>query len=146
MIGLVVFGIGTDGVDEHLCGEDVIAHRDEGLLGIIGSARRIGRFFDEAQNAAGLVGVDTPERSRLCTGNPDAGHRCTGAAVDVVLHHLLGVHPIHVVSAEHHDVIRILVVDQVQRLIDRVGGAGVPARSETLLRRNRGDVLTRQTT
>ena len=145
MIGLVVVGVGTDRVDEHLGGEDVVAHRDEGLLGIVGSARRVGRLLDEAANAAGLVGVDAAERGRLGTRYPDAGHRCTGAAVDVELHHLLGIHPVHVVSAEHHDVVGILVVDQVQRLIDRVGRAGVPARSESLLRRNRGDVLPRQT-
>jgi hypothetical protein len=48
---------------------------------------------------------------------------------------------VHVVGAEHHDVVGILVVDQIQRLIDRVGGAGVPARAEPLLGRHRGDVL-----
>ena len=55
--------------------------------------------------------------------------------------HLLGIHAIHVVGAEHDDVVGILVVDQIQRLIDRVGRAGVPARAEPLLGRHRRDVL-----
>src|SRR6202011_2350244 len=95
-------------------------------------------------DAAGLVGVEAAECGRLGAGYPDAGHRCPGAAVDVEADHLLGVHPVDVVGAENHDVVGILVVDQVERLIDRVGGAGVPTRAEPLLGRNRGDVLTGQ--
>ena len=49
------------------------------------------------------------------------------------------------IDAEHHDVVGILVVDQVQGLVDRVGRTGVPARSEPLLSRHRGDVLPGQT-
>ena len=51
------------------------------------------------------------------------------------------VHPVHVVGAEDHDVVGLLVVDQVQALEDRVGAAGVPAPAEPLLGRHRGDVL-----
>ena len=57
------------------------------------------------------------------------------------LDHLLGIHPIDVVGAEHDDVVGVLVVDQVERLQDRVGGAGVPARAEPLLGGHRRDVL-----
>ena len=85
-----------------------------------------------------------PNARRLGAGHPDAGHGGAGAAFDVELHHLLGVHAVHVVGAENHDVVGIFVVDQVHRLVDRVGGAGVPARAEALLRGNRGDVLTGQ--
>ena len=141
VIGVVVVGVGADRVDEHLGGEDVVAHRHERLLGIVGCARRIGRLLDELADAAGLVGVDAAERAGLRPRHPDARDRRARAALDVELDHLLGVHPVHVVGAEHDDVVGILVVDQVQRLIDRVGGAGVPARAEPLLRRHRGDVL-----
>ena len=41
-----------------------------------------------------------------------------------------------VVGAEDDDDLRAGVVDQVQRLEDRVGAAGVPARAEPLLRRH----------
>ena len=73
--------------------------------------------------------------------HPDARDGRTRTALDVELDHLLGVHPVHVIGAEHDDVVGIFVVDQVQRLVDGVGGAGVPARAEPLLGRDRGDVL-----
>ena len=57
------------------------------------------------------------------------------------LEHLLGIHAIHVVGAEDDDVVGVLVVDQVQRLVDGVGRAGVPARAEPLLGGHRRDVL-----
>ena len=144
MVGVVVVGVGADRVDEHLGGEDVVAHRHERLLGVVGGARRIGRLLDELADAAGLVGVDAAERGGLGARHPDARHRRARAALDVELHHLLGVHPVHVVGAEHDDVVGVLVVDQVQRLVDRVGRAGVPARAEPLLRGHRGDVFAGQ--
>ena len=117
-----------------------------GGLGTVGRAGRIGRLLDETRDATGLIGSDTTECTRLGPRHPDAGNRCPGATFDVELQHLFGIHPIHVVGAEHHDVVGVLVIDQVERLIDRVGGTGVPARTEPLLCRNRSDVLPRQTT
>lgn len=107
--------------------------------------RRLQRLLNEAANTAGVIGVDTTERGRIFTWNPYAGHRRAGTAVDVEPDHLFGIHTVDVVGAENHYVVWIFVVDQVQRLIDRIGGAGIPARAEALLCRHRGDVLTRQT-
>ena len=123
VVGVVVVGVGADRVDQHLGGEDVVAHRRERLLGVVGGARRVGRLLDEVADPAGLVGVDAAERRRLRARHPDAGHRGAGAAVDVELQHLLGVHPVHVVGTEDDDVVGVLVVDQVQRLVDRVGAS-----------------------
>ena len=141
MIGVVFVGVGADGVDEHLGGEDVVAHRRERLLGVVGGARRVGGLLDELSDAARLVGVDATEGRRLGTRHADARDRRARATLDVELQHLLGIHPVDVVGAEHDDVVGVLVVDQVERLQDRVGGAGVPARPEALLRGNRRDVL-----
>ena len=58
--------------------------------------------------------------------------------------HLLRVHPVDVVGAEHDDVVGPLVVDEVEALVDGVGRAGEPARSEALLRRHRRDVVAEQ--
>ena len=145
VIGVVFVGVGTDRVDQHLGGEDVVAHRHERGVRVVGRTRRIDRLLDEAADAAGFVGVDAAERARLGTGHPDPRDRGPGTALDVEPQHLLGVHPVDVVGAENHDVVRILVVDQVERLIDRVRGAGVPPRAEPLLGGDRGDVLTGQT-
>ncbi|SKU17616.1 Uncharacterised protein [Mycobacteroides abscessus subsp. abscessus] len=49
------------------------------------------------------------------------------------------------VGTEHHDVLGILVEDQIERLMDGIGATGVPARAESLLSGHRGDVLPRQT-
>ena len=81
------------------------------------------------------------ERLGLGARHPDAGDRDPGPALDVLGDHLARVHPVHVVGAEHRDVVGPLVVDQVQALEDRVRAAGVPAPAEPLLGRHRGDVL-----
>jgi hypothetical protein len=59
----------------------------------------------------------------------------------VLADHLAGVHPVDVVGAEHDDVGGLLVADQVEALVDRVGRPGEPPRPESLLRRHRGDVV-----
>jgi hypothetical protein len=58
--------------------------------------------------------------------------------------HLLRVHPVHVIGAEHDHYVRLFVVDQVHRLVDRVRRAGVPVRAEALLGRNRRHVVAEQ--
>ena len=59
----------------------------------------------------------------------------------MVVQHLARVHTIDVVGAEHQDIVRALVVDQIQVLEDRVGGAGEPARAAAHLGRDRGHVV-----
>ena len=116
MIGVVLVGVGLDRIDEHLGAEDVVAHRRERLLGIVGRAGRVGGLFDERADASRLVGVDDTERARFGARHPDTRDRGTRAALDVELEHLLRVHPVDVVGTEHNDVVGVLVVDQVQRL------------------------------
>ncbi len=141
VIGVVVVGVGADGVDEHLGGEDVVAHRRERLLGVVGRARRIGGLLHELADASRVVGVDAAEGRGLGPRHPDSRDRRPRTALDVELDHLLGVHPVDVVGTEHDDVVGVLVVDEVERLKNRVGRPGVPARTEALLRGHRGDVL-----
>ena len=50
--------------------------------------------------------------------------------------HLHGVHAIDMICPEDHDVVRILVVHEVEALKDRVGTARVPARAQSLLGRH----------
>lgn len=137
MVGVIVIGVRADRVDQYLGGEDVVAHRDERRVGVVESPGRLQRLFDETADSAGLVGVNASERMRVGARNPDAGHRSAGPAVDVEPDHLLGVHPVNVIGSENHYVVRIFVVDQVERLIDRIGGASVPAGPQALLGRHR---------
>ena len=84
---------------------------------------------------------DDAELARLRTRDPDTGDGHSGAACDVLLDHLARIHAVDVVGAEDDDVVGVLVVDEVQRLEDRVGGAGEPARAEPLLGGHRGHVV-----
>ena len=102
-------------------------------------AGRIGRLLQERLDRAAV-------RCRSAmTPNAVASFRGTGMAAtvtpaplrDVLVDHLHEVHPEHVVGAEDGDDVRLVVVDQVQRLVDGVGRAGVPVRPEPLLRRHR---------
>lgn len=145
VIGIRVLGVGTDGIDEHLGGEDVVAHRRERHGGVVRRSGRVRRLLEELGDVARGVAVDAAECRCLGARYADAGHRDTGTGIDVLLHHLLGVHAVHVVRTEHDDVLGILVVHEVHGLEDGVGTAGVPAGPEPLLRGHGGDVLTRET-
>ena len=74
-------------------------------------------------------GSITPSWSAMRERRADAGHRHAGARLDVLLDHLPRIHAVDVVGAEHADVVGPLVVDQVEVLVDRVGGAGEPVRA-----------------
>ena len=76
--------------------------------------RAVAADLDDAE----LVGL----RQRLA----DAGDRDPGPGGDVLGDHLLGVHPVDVVGAEHDDVVGVLVADEVEALVDGVGRAGEP--------------------
>jgi len=62
----------------------------------------------------------------------------------VLLDHLREVHPVHVVGTHDDDDVRLVVVDQVQGLVDRVRAAEVPVLAEPLLGRHRRDVVAEQ--
>ena len=62
----------------------------------------------------------------------------------MVLDHLREVHTVDVVSADDDDVFGLLIVDDVERLVNRVRAAQVPVGSATLLGRNRGNEVAEQ--
>ncbi len=91
-----------------------------------------------------MADADDAERLGVLAGDRDGGHRRPGAVFQVLGDHLPGVHPVDVVGPEHHHDVRLLVVDQVHRLVDGVGRAAVPVRAQPLLGRHRGDVVAQQ--
>jgi hypothetical protein len=62
----------------------------------------------------------------------------------VLVEELAGVHPVDMVGPEHEDVLGGLVVDEVEVLVDGVGGAGEPPPTPAHLRGNRRDVVVQQ--
>jgi len=55
--------------------------------------------------------------------------------------HLTDVHPVDVVRAEDGHDVRMMIVDEIEVLIDRVCGPLKPLRALAHLRRNHGDEL-----
>ena len=64
--------------------------------------------------------------------------------VDVLVDHLREVHAVDVVGAHHDHDVGLVVVDQVEALVDRVGAAEVPVLADALLGRHRGDVVAEE--
>ena len=62
----------------------------------------------------------------------------------MLLDHLAEVHAVDVVGADDDHDVGLHVLDDVDRLVDRVGGAEVPVLAEALLRGDRGDVVAQQ--
>ena len=103
-------------------------------------------FSRNARIFCGLPGSTsiTPNWSARLIGWRMAATVHAGARLDVVGHHLREVHPVDVVGADHDDDVGLLVGEQVERLVDRVGAAEVPPLADALLRRHRGDVVAEQ--
>jgi hypothetical protein len=97
-----------------------------------------------ASRRAARVDVDDAELVGELDGLADRGHRAAGARLDVRGHHLGEVHPVDVVGAHDDDDVGLLVGEQVERLVDRVGAAEVPPLADALLGRHRGDVVAQQ--
>jgi hypothetical protein len=144
VVGVLVFGVEADDVDQCLRGEDVVPHRGEDLLGRVGQARRLRRFLLERPDPGAITDLDHAQLVGLRARPADPGHGHPGAGGDVLLDHLSGVHPINVVGSEHEDVLRRLVDHQVEVLVDGVGRAGEPPGPPPHLGRHRGDVAAEQ--
>jgi hypothetical protein len=145
VLAVVVRGVGAERVEQGLGGEDVVPHRGERLVGAVGQPRWVGGLLQERLDPPSVGRrLDHAERRGLLPGDRDAGDGDPGPAVEVLLPHLLGVHPVDVVGAEHDDHVGAVVVDEVPRLEDRVRRPGVPARAEALLSRDRRDVVAEQ--
>jgi hypothetical protein len=62
----------------------------------------------------------------------------------VEVHHLLDVHPVDVIGTEDDDVVRGVLLDQIDVLVHGVGGALEPGLAVAHLRRHHGDELVLQ--
>ena len=78
------------------------------------------------------------------TGDRDGRHGEVGLLLHVEVEHLPDVHAVDVVGAEDEDVVRLLVGDDVEVLVDGVGGALEPLGAVAHLRRDELDVLVQE--
>ena len=145
VLGRLVLRVLGDDPAQHVRAEDVVAHRREDLVGRVRQPLRVLRLLAERGDRA-AVGrrLDHAELVGLLDRRAQRRDRDAGAALDVLLDHLARVHAVDVVGAEHDHVVRALVVEQVEVLVDRVGRAGEPARAAAHLRGHGRHVVAQQ--
>ena len=139
-----IVGVAGDRLDQRVGVEDVVAHRGQHLVagcraGPPGPSASRGTRGSRC-GSSGCTSI-TPNWSASEIGCRIAATVHAAPRVDVLVDHLREVHPVDVVGADDHDDVGLLVVDQVQGLVDRVGAAEVPVLADPLLRRHRGDVV-----
>ena len=126
-------------------GEHVDAHRRQRLVRVARAARRIGGLLPEGLDAvAAGSGLHHAKGGRLAPGHRECHHRDPRAPAGVLADHLGWVHPVHMIGRGDHHQVRLVAIDQVQRLVDRIRRAGLPVRAPPLLRRHRHHVVIQQ--
>ena len=147
----VVLGIGSLLIERQCLKQglgvgNVVAHGSQNLVGVVRQSRGGGWLLLEVLDHARVVRVDFDhaELVRFLDGLADTGHRELGTGLDVLLHHLLEVHAVHVIGAHDHHDVRLDILDDVDGLVDGIGGAEIPMLTETLLSGHRRDVGAKQ--
>ena len=130
-----------DHVDQRLRVENVIAHAGQTHLVVAGHGRGVGDLLVERNDPAVVGDLDHAELGRFVLRHRNGRDRDASAALVVLVDHLTRVHPIDVIGTEHGDDVGRLVVDEVEVLVDGVGGALEPVRPATHLGRYRCDVV-----
>ncbi|PAV92443.1 hypothetical protein WR25_20465 [Diploscapter pachys] len=119
-------GVAAQLFDQELRAEDVDAEAGERDVGLARDRRRIGRLFDEVDDPVGLIDVHHAERDRLHPRNLHAGNRDVGATVAMLLEHHFVIHLVDVIAGQDHHIFDVIGLDDVDVLVDRVGGAFIP--------------------
>ena len=88
-------------------------------------------FSTKATMRSLLVDMHHAEAGGLHARHLEAADRDVGAGVDMLLQHQLVVHLVDVVAGQDDHELGIVALDDVDVLVDRVGGALVPLVSET---------------
>ena len=143
VLGGLVGGVHRDGLQERVGVHDVVAHRGQDLIGGVRQPRGLLGLLDEGLDPAPVsrVGLDDAELVGQRPGLTDARHGAGQPGGDVVVQHLGEVHPVDVVRTSDDHVVGPLVVEQVERLVDRVGAPQEPVLAHALLGRHRRDVV-----
>ncbi len=122
--------------DQILGVEDVDAHVDQAVVGIAGNRLGVGGLFLEADHAPVVVDLEDAE----LVGALLRHHRGTQSQAACVLpvagQQVAVVHLVDVVARKDQDMTRAPVLQQVDVLVNGVGGAFVPLLAHAMLRRN----------
>ena len=83
----------------------------------------------------------TPKSLARVARHLDHADRDVGALLDVVGDHRTVVHLVDVIAGQHQHVLGPQRADQIQVLVDAIGGAAIPVHADLLLRRHHVDEL-----
>ena len=139
-------GVFHQRVHQRVTGEEVVAHRGQGLGGIARHWRRRQRLLFEADEPAVWIGDHHPKPTGPLDRYRQGGHRDIGALGLMERQHLPDVHAIDVIGAEDGHQVRREVQQQVEVLVDGVGSALVPRLAPPHLRRHDDHEVIRQPT
>ncbi len=114
-------------VDQEFRVEHVDAHAGERGIGLAGHGRRIGGLLHESSDNVLIVDMHDAEGRRVLARHFDAADRDVGALRHMLLQHELVVHLVDVIAGQHDDVFGVVALDDVDVLINGVGGAEIPA-------------------
>ena len=106
--------------------EDVDAHAGQRYGVIARHRRRLWRLFHKLEDAALTVDGHHAERRSFGARDFDAAHGALGPAVDVVLEHDGVVHFVDMVPGQDHYILRLVGLNDVDVLVDRIRSAAVP--------------------
>ena len=118
--GIGIFLVCNQSFPQNFPGEAVNAHGGVGGLGLFGLLLKL-------INGVVGVGIQDAEAAGFFQGHGAHGDGAGGTVLLVECHHLGVVHLIDMVAGQNHHILRVEAVDEVNVLIDGVGGALVPA-------------------
>ena len=128
-------GVALQLLDQHRGTEDVDAHGRQGHVGVSGHGRGVLGFLDELADAVVVVDAHHAEARGLLQWHLYTAHRDVRLGLDEGREHRAVVHLVDVVARQYQHELRVVAADDIDVLVDRVGGAGIPRSLDTLLRR-----------
>jgi hypothetical protein len=119
-------GVAAQFLEQEIGVEHVDAHGGQREVRVAGNAGRVFRLFDEGGDHVVLVDRHDAEAGGLPSRHDQHAHGHVRARIDVLAQHQLVIHLVDVIARQDHHIARGVRLDDVDVLVDRVGGAFVP--------------------
>ena len=113
-------------IEEEARLERINTHAGERLLRIVGHAWRVRGLFEKRDDAVVLVNRHHAEAGGLGARHLNAADRHIGSRVNMLLEHQLVIHFIDMVARQDDHILGVVAPDDVDVLIHRIRGSGIP--------------------
>src|SRR5262252_911594 len=124
--------------------KQVVAHGDQSILRFVGNRLGLAWLLLEADDTPIGVDLDYPKLSCLRDSYRQCRNGDIGAFFLMLVNHLTDVHPVDMVCAENSHKSWSVSLDQIQVLINRVGGTLIPILAHAHMGRHRRDEVIPQ--